>query len=151
MKNLDHYSRRIKRVADRAFTDKRESVPNVSKSIYDIVRPDSNTLRRAYGFFSLLRKLLPEQVWEKFGISESLRDFSHFPFDSSKYELKQRVGSGMQCDCFLFEPIDKSIHETWVLKVFQNTSDHLIEVENKGKQVDEDYQTLTDWYQEMRN
>jgi hypothetical protein len=149
MKSLDYYSKRIHRVADRAFTDKRESLPGVSKSIYDIVRPDGNTLRRAYGFFSLLRKSLPEQVWEKFGVSGTFTDFSHFPFDPEKYELKQRVGSGMQCDCFLFEPKDKSIHETWVLKVFQNAGNNLMEVENKGKQVNEDYKTLINWYQEM--
>jgi len=30
----------------------------------------------------------------------------------------------MQCDCFLFEPKDKNIHETWVLKVFQNAGNN---------------------------
>jgi len=116
-----------------------------------MIRPNSHISRRVYGFFSLLRKALPEQVWKKFGISDTFRDFSHFPFDPEKYELKQRIGSGMQCDCFYLNLKIKNIHETWVLKVFQNAGNNLMEVENKGKQVNEDYKTLINWYQEMED
>jgi len=44
-------------------------------------------------------------------------------------KLKQRIGFWYASDCFLFEPKDKNIHETWVLKVFQNAGNNLMEVE----------------------
>lgn len=149
MKEGEYYSKRIIRGLDNAFAGKRESLLSTSKSIYEIVSPESNVVKRVQGLFSILRKAMPEQMWNKLGVSGALRDFSHFPFDLSEYELKHRIGSGYQCDCYLFEPLDKNEHETWALKVFQNIRSNLSEAEKKAKQVNEDYTTLADWYKEI--
>ncbi len=149
MKELGHYSKIAIRAADRSFTDKRENLPNISNSVFELIRPNTNKIKRLYALLSLLRKSLPEKVWEKSGAPQAFRDLSHFPLDLEKYQLKERVGSGFQCDCYLFEPLDKDNNETWVLKVFQNGEDDLSKLENKAKQVNEDYETLASWYKEM--
>ena len=147
MKNpLEHYPRRILRGVDHAFTDDRENLPGTLESMYEVVKSGSNTSRRVYSLFSILRKALPEDLWKKFGLPETLRDYSHFPFDLKKYELKYRIGSGAQCDCFLVEPLDKEDCNAFALKVFQNTGSSLAEVEQKAKRVNEDYATLSGWY-----
>lgn len=149
MEEYKHYSKIINRAADRSFTDKRENLPNISKSAYELIRPDTNKVKRLYALLSFIRKSLPEKVWEKTGVSQAFRDLSHFPLDLEKYQLKQRVGSGFQCDCYLFEPLDKDNNETWVLKVFQNGEDDLSKLESKAKQVNQDYQVMSTWYKEM--
>ncbi len=146
----DYYYKRVARGVNNAFAEKYEDLPDAVESFYEVIRPGSHTFKRVYGLINFIRKVLPENVWKKIG-PETFRNFSHFPFDLNQYEVKQRLGSGATCDCFLFEPIDKNKYETWALKIIQNSGDNLIDVENKAKQVKEDYETLSAWYQQMEN
>jgi hypothetical protein len=148
MKSLDYYSKRIIRAADHAFIDGRDRLPSISQSIYQVVAPGSNSGKRAYALLSLLRQGTPEALWQSSIIQKTFRDFSNFPFNQDKYILKHRIGSGNQCDCYLLEALDKN-NESWALKVFQTPGDNLTELENKARQVNADYATLSSWYKEM--
>lgn len=148
---MEKISQKIMRTANRTFTDPREKLPSVKQSIYRILKWDNILAHRLYEMFNLARRALPDKAWEIMGLSKTSLDLSHLPLDLTKYQLKQRVGSGYQYDCFLFEPREKQKGKSWVLKVFQHTDNDLTEVQNKAKQVQDDYRTLCDWYQDIEN
>lgn len=149
MKNLEYYSKSFARGADHAFTDERERLPSIGKSLYEVVRPGSNSQKRAYALLSMVRKSLPEVVWGNSGAAASFRDFSKLPIDQNKYKIRHRVGSGDQCDCFLLESKLGQHPNSLALKVFQNKNNSLEEVEAKAAQVKRDYKVLKTRYQEM--
>jgi hypothetical protein len=147
-----HYPEKILRGVDLAFNDPRETLPGLEESAYKIVEPRSKTYKRARALFGLIRQSMPESFWEKMGTKEYLRDYSEFPIDPNSYSLKHRVGSGNQCDCFLLENLSNpEIEASLVLKAFQTSGNSLEEVQNKGRQVKQDYDTLCEWYSDMTN
>lgn len=151
MKGKEYYGQRVLRGADLAFTDEREKLLGPTESLYKILEPRGKTYKRAQALFGLVRQSLPESFWEKQGMKDYFRDYSQFPIDKSKYALKYRVGSGNQCDCFLLESLETSgaNGNSLVLKAFQQTGKSLEQVEEKARQVKQDYETLKGWYSEM--
>lgn len=152
MKETQYYKNEFVRGMDLAFTDGRELVAkNPLKSIYKIIEPGSHTFLRTQALFELIRKAIPEQVWERAGSENFFRDYSAFPIDPNKYSISHRVGSGAQCDCFLLENKEDAEKEakSLVLKVFQKSGLTLAELEKKAQQVKGDYSTLKQWYMDM--